>query len=91
MAEAIRFLDGADPAIRPIGGGTALMLLMKSGFFRPQRLVSLHAVGGRFSAITSDRDGALRIGAMARLSEIEHAGAVARHAPVINPSATNAL
>jgi aerobic carbon-monoxide dehydrogenase medium subunit len=83
LAEAIRFLDSSDPTIRPIGGGTALMLLMKSGFFRPQRLVSLHAVGGRFSAITADRDGTLHIGTMTRLSEIEHAGAVARHAPVI--------
>ena len=47
LGEAIRLLDRDDPAIRPIAGGTALMLMMKTGLFRPIRLVSLHAIEGR--------------------------------------------
>ena len=81
--EAIRLLDSDDPSIRPIGGGTALMLMMKAGFFRPQRLVSLRKLPTRFAAIAADADGTLRIGALATLSAIEHAPDVARHAPVI--------
>ena len=38
-------LDPDDRAVRPIAGGTALMLMMKSGLYRPQRLVSLRALG----------------------------------------------
>jgi aerobic carbon-monoxide dehydrogenase medium subunit len=83
LAEAVRCLDRTNAAIRPIGGGTALMLMMKSGFFRPDRLVSLHAVESRFRTIATGDDGSLHIGAMATLSAIEHAPLVARHAPVV--------
>src|SRR5579862_240079 len=83
LAEAVRCLDRANTASRPIGGGTALMLMMKSGFFRPERLVSLRAVESRFRTITTGDDGALHIGAMTTLSEIEHSPLVARHAPVL--------
>ena len=41
LNEAIALLDAEDPEVRPISGGTALMLMMKSGVFRPSRLVSL--------------------------------------------------
>ena len=41
LSQSIALLDPDDPAVRPIAGGTALMLMMKSGFFKPIRLVSL--------------------------------------------------
>jgi aerobic carbon-monoxide dehydrogenase medium subunit len=41
LGEAIALLDPDDPTVRPIAGGTALMLMMKAGVFRPTRLVSL--------------------------------------------------
>lgn len=82
-SEATRLLDSDDPSIRPIGGGTALMLMMKAGFFRPRRLVSLRKLPARFAAISAEADGALRIGALATLAAIEHAPEVARHAPVM--------
>ena len=44
LTEALELLDPEDPAVRPIAGGTALMLMMKSGLYRPQRLVSLRQV-----------------------------------------------
>ncbi len=82
LAEAITLLDPEDSSVRPIAGGTALMLMMKAGVFRPARLVSLRAVK-ELSTIASQPDGALRIGAMTPLSVLEHAVAVEAHAPVI--------
>jgi len=41
LAEALAMLDPDDSSVRAIAGGTALMLMMKSGLYRPQRLVSL--------------------------------------------------
>ena len=46
LKEALGQLDPDDPAVRPLGGGTALMLMMKAGIFRPTRLVSLRKVAG---------------------------------------------
>jgi aerobic carbon-monoxide dehydrogenase medium subunit len=83
LSEAIGLLDRDDPAIRPIAGGTALLLMMKAGFFRPIRLVSLRRIEPRFARIEVETDGALRIGAMATLAALEQSAAVAAHASVI--------
>jgi aerobic carbon-monoxide dehydrogenase medium subunit len=83
LGEAIGLLDRDDPAIRPIAGGTALMLMMKTGLFRPIRLVSLHAIGGRYAGIAASPDGALRIGATATLRAVERSAEVRRHAPIV--------
>ena len=53
LNEAIALLDAEDPEVRPISGGTALMLMMKSGVFRPNRLVSLQKVELEYSRIES--------------------------------------
>ena len=82
LAEAIKLLDPDDAAVRPIAGGTALMLMMKAGVFRPARLVSLRAIR-ELSAIETQSDGALKIGAMTPLSVLERDPAVRAHAPVI--------
>jgi carbon-monoxide dehydrogenase medium subunit len=82
LREAIALLDPDDAAVRPIAGGTALMLMMKAGVFRPQRLVSLRAIKS-LSAIEAAPDGALRIGAMTPLSVVERSAAVQAQAPVI--------
>jgi carbon-monoxide dehydrogenase medium subunit len=83
LSEAIALLDAEDPEVRPISGGTALMLMMKSGVFHPSRLVSLQKVEPDYSRIERGADGGLRIGALASLSQIEHSGEVRRVAPVI--------
>jgi aerobic carbon-monoxide dehydrogenase medium subunit len=82
LAEAIALLDPDDASVRPIAGGTALMLMMKAGVFRPARLVSLRAIR-ELCAITIQTDGALRIGAMTPLSVLERSAVVRAHAPVI--------
>ena len=73
LQDAFALLDPEDPAVRPIGGGTALMLMMKSQIYKPRRLVSLRRVGGRFSGFSLRPDGSsFRIGAMTTFAELEH-------------------
>jgi aerobic carbon-monoxide dehydrogenase medium subunit len=83
LAEAVALIDPDDPSVRPIAGGTALMLMMKAAVFRPTRLVSLRRIEPRFSAIAVGPDGGLRIGAMATLSALERSATVRNFAPVI--------
>src|SRR5665213_1639772 len=83
LKEVFGLLDPGDSAVRPLAGGTALMLLLKSGFFRPKRLVSLRAASARLSAIRVEADGRLRIGAMTRLATLERAPEIRGGFPVI--------
>ena len=83
LKEAIALIDPDDSDVRPIAGGTALMLMMKAGVFRPRRLVSLRKLGDGFTRIAAQPDGGLTIGAMTPLSAIEHSPDVARLAPVV--------
>jgi carbon-monoxide dehydrogenase medium subunit len=82
LKEAVALLDPDDPTIRPIAGGTALMLMMKSGVFRPTKLVSLAKIKD-LTSIAAAPDGELTIGAMTPLGVIERAVRVARSAPVV--------
>ena len=84
LGEAITLLDPDDAAVRPIAGGTALMLMMKAGVFRPSRLVSLRKLAAAQSRIAIAPDGTLSIGAMAPLARVERSAEVARCAPVIS-------
>lgn len=85
VEEAFGFLAGDDPAIRPIAGGTALMLMMKAQVFRPVRLVSLRALDNGFIGIAPRQDGAMiRIGAMTTFSELERSAEIRRSFPVVN-------
>jgi len=82
LAAAVNLLDSDDNSVRPIAGGTALMLLMKAGVFHPEMLVSLRKIEAKYSNISAGADG-LRIGAMATLSSLEHSADVKKHAPII--------
>jgi carbon-monoxide dehydrogenase medium subunit len=81
LKEAIALLDPDDASVRPIAGGTALMLMMKAGVFRPSKLVSLRNVKELTSVDAAN--GELKIGAMTPLATIERSDAVRRHAPAI--------
>lgn len=83
LREAAGLLDPEDPTVRPIAGGTALMLMMKAGVFRPTRLISLRAVEGKYLEAEALPDGGLRIGAMTTLANLERSAAVREAAPVI--------
>jgi carbon-monoxide dehydrogenase medium subunit len=82
LAAAVKLLNPDDPTIRPIAGGTALMMMMKAGVFNPEKLVSLRKIESKYSSISASADG-LRIGAMTTLSALEHSADVKKHAPVI--------
>jgi len=83
LKEALSLLDPEDPTIRPVAGGTALMLMMKAGVFQPSRLVCLHKIEPEYSRITVTSAGELRIGAMATLSQLEHDANVGKLFPVL--------
>jgi carbon-monoxide dehydrogenase medium subunit len=70
LREAVGLLDPEDASVRPIAGGTALMMMMKAGLFRPTRLVSLRSVRG-CSDIRFDAAGGARIGALTPLATLE--------------------
>jgi carbon-monoxide dehydrogenase medium subunit len=84
LQEATTLLDADDASVRPIGGGTALMLMMKAGVFRPTRLVSLRSVEPEFSALKIEADGGIRVGALAPLATLEHSKDVHKNFPVIS-------
>ena len=71
LEEALSLLDPEDPGIRPVSGGTAVMLMMKAGVLRPTRLVSLHKIGQQHAAIEVKAGGDLVIGGQAKLADIE--------------------
>jgi aerobic carbon-monoxide dehydrogenase medium subunit len=83
LSEAVAMLDPQEPTIRPVAGGTALMLMMKAGVFRPTRLVSLQRIEPEHARIAMNGSGALRIGALATLSELERDRNIAAHLPVL--------
>ena len=82
IEEALRLLDPDDSTVRPVGGGTALMLMMKAGVFQPTRLVSLRRITV-LSRIAATPDGGLAIGALTPLAQVERSADVARRASVI--------
>jgi carbon-monoxide dehydrogenase medium subunit len=82
IEDALRLLDPDDGTVRPVGGGTALMLMMKAGVFQPTRLVSLRRIK-MLSRIAVAPDGGLAIGALTPLAQVERSADVARGAGVI--------
>jgi carbon-monoxide dehydrogenase medium subunit len=82
LGEAVSLLDIDDPSVRPLAGGTALMLMMKAGVFKPSRLISLEKIEKQYSTISLD-DGELRIGAMTPLSSLETSSEIRAAFPVI--------
>ena len=82
LSEAIKLLNPDDPTIRPIAGGTAIMLMMKAGVYSPEKLISLRKIESKYSSIGAGADG-LRIGAMTTLGTLERSDDVRKHAPVI--------
>jgi len=82
LREAAGLLASGDPSVRPMGGGTAVMLMMKMGVLRPTRLVSLRAVEERYHDVI-ETNGEVRFGAMATLSALERSPAVRSRVPMI--------
>ncbi|HEY5897200.1 MAG TPA: xanthine dehydrogenase family protein subunit M [Burkholderiales bacterium] len=69
LREAIAALRETEGAVRPMSGGTAIMLMMKAGVLRPTRLVTLRRLG--LDRIERGPGGELRVGAMVPLRKLE--------------------
>src|SRR5215813_3476688 len=76
VADAVAALKSApaganpDDEARPLAGGQDLLTTMKEYIQRPTRIVNIKGIRG-LDQITADRDGGLRIGALATLSQME--------------------
>ena len=82
LDEALEILEEGGDATRPLGGGSGLTLLMRYGFFEPETLVSLDRLDG-LSGIERASDGALHLGALNTLRDLEDSHRVAQHVPVL--------
>ena len=82
LREAAGLLGSDDGSTCAMGGGTAIMLMMKMGVLRPERVISLRQVEKEYTQI-SHEDGALRVGALATLSALERSSVVKSRTPVI--------
>jgi carbon-monoxide dehydrogenase medium subunit len=83
LDEALELLGPGDAAIRPIGGGTALMLMLKAQALRPARLVSLRRLSQLAGFSRIDGGARFRIGAMTTFAELEHAPEIKAHLPSV--------
>lgn len=75
----------ADPQIAFIAGGTDLIGLMKDRAAFPEHLLDINGLSG-MSRVEALSDGGLRIGALARMSDVAADGEVRRRFPVIAES-----
>jgi len=80
--EAIKLLSLDPDNSKPIAGGTALMLMMKSQIFTPTQVISLRNIKDS-SYIRAEANGELKIGALTKLSDLENSALIAKYAPVI--------
>ncbi|MCB1742784.1 MAG: xanthine dehydrogenase family protein subunit M [Gammaproteobacteria bacterium] len=78
---ALGLLNEHGDEARLIAGGTGLLNLMKQRLVYPERLISLHRVGG-MDAVTLD-GASVRIGALTRLATLEGDPAIATHLPML--------
>jgi xanthine dehydrogenase YagS FAD-binding subunit len=75
-------LVGADPASAFLAGGTTEVDLVRAGVERPDRLVDINALP--LAEIDGTDDGGLRIGALARMSDVARAPVVVDRFPGIS-------
>ncbi|MBR0799828.1 xanthine dehydrogenase family protein subunit M [Bradyrhizobium jicamae] len=71
--------------IQPLAGGTTLIDLMKLDVMRPSALIDINPLAGAWSGITLEGDN-LRLGALARMSDVAAHPEVQRSYPVIAES-----
>lgn len=87
--QALSSLDSRIPrteaAIQPLAGGTTLIDLMKLDVMRPSTVVDINPLGAKWSRIDQDGD-TLRLGALARMSDVAAHSGVQRDYPVIADS-----
>jgi carbon-monoxide dehydrogenase medium subunit len=81
LAEACAVLAD-NPEAKPLAGGTALLNLIKHGLYQPTTLVNLNKIENG-AAITYDPRLGLRIGALARIYDVESSPLLRQHYPTL--------
>ena len=84
---ALELLASDPETVRPIAGGTAIMLLVKYGFYWPDTLVSLERLRPTLGRVQEDAVGGLRLGALVTLREIETSAEVRAELPTLAAAA----
>ena len=74
-----------EPSIQPLAGGTTLIDLMKLDVMRPSTLVDINPLAGSWSGINLE-NGNLRLGALARMSDVAAHPGVQQFYPVVAES-----
>ena len=74
-----------DAAAQPLAGGTTLLDLMKLDVMRPSKVVDINPLAAAWSAITPDGEG-IRLGALARMSDVAANPDIRKNYPVIAES-----
>ena len=85
-ARAVTLPDAIGAAAQPdgmlIAGGTELLNWMKEGIVAPRQLIDINGISGLDRV--EFNDGGLKIGALARMSDVAHHDAVTRDYPVVS-------
>ena len=71
-----------DAMAQPLAGGTTLVDLMKLDVMRPETIVDINPLAGAWSAVTLEGEG-LRLGALARMSDVAGNPEIQQNYPVI--------
>jgi carbon-monoxide dehydrogenase medium subunit len=82
VAEAVELLQLYGEEAQPLAGGTSLMLLSRLGLLGAEHLVDLHGIA-ELHGIERAESGAVRIGALCTLREIERAAPVRAAVPAL--------
>jgi xanthine dehydrogenase YagS FAD-binding subunit len=80
LADAVRSL--ADVGTTPLGGGTDLLVLIEEGLAKPNVLVDLRRMPGA-RGVTVEPDGAVRVGAATRVSDLAQHAAIRDQFPAL--------
>jgi 4-hydroxybenzoyl-CoA reductase subunit beta len=86
IADALAMLAEHRTNIRILAGGTDLLPSMQQKLFEPQYLLDIRRIA-ELKGIRPQPDGAVEIGALTALAEIEHSDVLRRHYPVLPEAA----
>lgn len=82
LSDALALLAGSAEETKVVAGGTALVLMLKQGLIRPDRLVSLHRIAAMREISHQPGDGTT-IGALVTIRDAERSSVIRAHMPVL--------
>ncbi len=83
LDEALRLMNDELLNARPVSGCTAISLMMKAGVLNVSHLISLEALADEHASISVQPDGAVRIGALSTIGDLERHPGLQRTQPML--------